>query len=302
MKETKLFIGVIFMISSFFLTAQVSVSTDGNDPDSSVMLDVKSNNKGFLPPRVANVSSVSSPVAGLMVYDQSLNCMRYYNGTAWSECMGKSFFCENPFVDYRDGKVYNSVQIGPQCWMAENLNIGTMIDGSSIQTNNDTIEKYCYDNNTTNCNTYGGLYLWDEAMQYITTPRTQGVCPTGWHLPTDAEWQTMEMFLGMTQGQAEATGWRGTDEGGKLKETKTTHWTSPNTGATNTSGFTGLPGGYRTAYGTFWGPTQYDATTFWSSSENDSTAWLRHLHYKHVKVLRNVLSKANGYSIRCVLD
>ncbi len=298
MKETKFFIGAIFMISSIFLTAQVSFNTDGSDPDSSAMLDVKSSGKGFLPPRVANVSAVSNPVAGLMVYDQNLNCMRYYDGTVWSECIGKPFICEDPFMDSRDGKVYNSVQIGSQCWMAENLNIGTMIDGSSSQTNNDTIEKYCYNNSTTNCNTYGGLYQWNEAMQYINTPGTQGICPTGWHLPADAEWKTMEMYLGMTQEQADATGWRGTDEGSKLKETGTTHWKPNNTGATNTSGFTGLPGGYRTTYDTFYGLTQY--ATFWSSSENDSTAWHRYLLYNHVQVRRDDLLKTHGFSMRCV--
>ena len=96
--------------------------------------------------------------------------------------------------------------------MAENLNVGTRINGSGSQTNNSTIEKYCYDDNEANCTTYGGLYQWDESMQYSTMPGVQGICPTGWHLPTDAEWTTLTTYLG---GEGIA--------GGKKKETGTTH-------------------------------------------------------------------------------
>ncbi len=101
--------------------------------------------------------------------------MRYYNGTVWSECMGKPFNGGDPFLDIRDGKVYTTIQIGTQCWMAENLNIGTMINGSSNQTNNATLEKYCFSDNTGNCDIYGGLYQWDEVMQYVTTEGTQDI-------------------------------------------------------------------------------------------------------------------------------
>jgi uncharacterized protein (TIGR02145 family) len=198
------------------------------------------------------------------------------------------------------GQSYNTVQIGTQCWMAKNLNIGTRIDGSGNQTNNSTIEKYCYGDNTSNCDTYGGLYQWDEMMQYVTTAGTQGICPTGWHLPTDAEWKTMEMHLGMSQAQADATGYRGTDEGDKLKEAGTTHWTSLNTGATNSSGFTGLPGGYRGTGGYFYHLTSY--ARFWSSSENGSDRCLRLLNDNHAQVARTNLIDAYGISVRCVQD
>ena len=83
--------------------------------------------------------------------------------------------------------------------MAENLNVGTRISGSSNQTNNSIIEKYCYDDLEANCNTYGGLYQWDEAMQYSATEGVKGICPTGWHLPTDAEWTTLADFLAENQ-------------------------------------------------------------------------------------------------------
>ncbi len=205
-------------------------------------------------------------------------------------------------MDSRDGKVYNSVQIGTQCWMAENLNVGIMIQGGEETTNNDTIEKYCYNNELDSCTKYGGLYQWDEMMQYVTTEGVQGICPTGWHLPSDDEWKTMEMHLGMSQAQTDATGWRGTDEGGKLKETGTTHWKSPNTGATNTSGFTALPGGYRNAVGYF---GNLGSNGFWwSATANGSpNAWSRYLSYSSDKVFRgNYLGKDYGFSVRCLRD
>jgi uncharacterized protein (TIGR02145 family) len=101
-----------------------------------------------------------------------------------------AFTCGTNIITYA-GQTYNTVLIGSQCWLKENLNLGTRIDGSSDQTNNSTIEKYCYDDNDANCTTYGGLYQWNEAMQYVTTAGTQGICPTGWHIPTYAEFQTL---------------------------------------------------------------------------------------------------------------
>jgi uncharacterized protein (TIGR02145 family) len=199
-----------------------------------------------------------------------------------SECL--------PFTDIRDGKNYNTVVIGGQCWMAQNLNIGTKINGSQDQTNNQIIEKYCYNDLESNCDIYGGLYQWNEAMQYVTTAGVQGICPAGWHLPTDAEWTTLTTFLG---GESVA--------GGKMKETGTTHWASPNTGATNTSGFTALPGGYRYSNGSFSDLTNY--TLFWSSSQYDASySWNRYLSYTTSNVYRYSYYKMYGVSGRCLKD
>lgn len=199
--------------------------------------------------------------------------------------------CGSPFTDTRDSKTYTTVPIGTQCWMAENLNIGTRIDGSSNQANNATIEKYCYENSEAQCDVYGGLYQWNEMMNYTTTPGVQGICPDGWHLPTDAEWTALTTYLG---GESVA--------GGKMKETGTTHWNSPNTGATNSSGFTGLPGGYRNIGGTF-GGLGSDGY-FWSSSEYSTTnAWARGLSYSSAFVYRYIgLNKSYGFSVRCLRD
>ena len=132
------------------------------------------------------------------------------------------------------GQVYHTVLIGNQCWMKENLNIGTMINGSLDQTNNDTIEKYCYLNDTANCAIYGGLYQWDEMMQYIATEGAKGICPTGWHIPSTSDWNELVAGLG---GDNIA--------GGSLKEEDSIHWLNPNVGANNASGFTGFGSGRR---------------------------------------------------------
>ncbi|MFT6338105.1 MAG: hypothetical protein ACJATI_004876 [Halioglobus sp.] len=208
-------------------------------------------------------------------------------------------------LDTRDNQTYKTVTIGTQTWMAENLNFGTMINSTTStdnQTDNDIIEKYCYSNDGANCTTYGGLYQWDEMMQYVTTEGTQGVCPTGWHLPTDTEWKTLEMELGMTQSQADGTGNRGTDQSSQLAGNEPL-WTNGNldqNGAFGSSGFTALPGGYRSTSGSFF--TQSNYAYFWSSSESGGTAWYRTLGYNNPKVYRFDYSKLYGFSVRCVQD
>jgi uncharacterized protein (TIGR02145 family) len=96
-----------------------------------------------------------------------------------------------PTVEY-EGQVYNTIQIFSQCWLKENLNVGMMIPEAKDQSNNGIIEKYCYNNEPDSCAKYGGLYRWDEMMQYTTQQGTQGICPPGWHLPTDEEWKVLE--------------------------------------------------------------------------------------------------------------
>ena len=100
-----------------------------------------------------------------------------------------SFTCGNSFTDPRNGQAYNTVQIGDQCWMAENLNIGYMINGTEEMTDNGVIEKYCYDDNPANCDEYGGFYQWNEMIQYMSATGLQGICPEGWRIPSDDEWE-----------------------------------------------------------------------------------------------------------------
>jgi len=199
-----------------------------------------------------------------------------------------SFTCSDPLT--YEGQVYNTVLIGNQCWFKENLNIGTMINGSENMSDDGVFEKYCYDDDPANCEIYGGLYQWNEMMEYSTTAGVQGICPSGWHLPTDGEWTVLTDFLG---GESVS--------GGKMKETGTTHWNPPNTGATNESGFTALPGGFRHADGSFikLGSSGY----FWSSSESSpDRAWLRRLYSNYGDVYRFNYFKSYGFTSRCLQD
>jgi len=208
-----------------------------------------------------------------------------------------------PITDPRDGKNYNTVLIGTQCWMAQNLNVGTRINGSVNQTNNGTVEKHCYSDNEANCTIYGGLYQWNEMMNYTTTSNSnpsgrQGICPTGWHVPSDAEWCQMEIFLDPTV-ICTNSGNLGTNIGGMLKETGTIHWSSPNVGATNSSGFTALPGGYRS------GGFSYLTTgaDFWTTTEyTTSNGYDYFLGYGSSQISKSIDPKTDSYSCRCVKD
>src|SRR5690554_1828898 len=218
------------------------------------------------------------------------------------------------FTDPRDGKVYITVIIGDQEWMAENLaylpSVNMVADGSEDAAGS-YYYVYGYDGTnvadakaTDNYATYGVLYNWTAAMDGEASSTTnpsgiQGVCPAGWHVPSDAEWTELTDYLGGTSVA-----------GGKLKETGTTHWNSPNTGATNETGFTALPGGYRYDYGTFddIGYGGFDDIGYggfwWSATERDATsAWDRGMSYGDSYVYRNYgFSKEVGFSVRCVRD
>jgi len=190
-----------------------------------------------------------------------------------------------PTVPY-GGKTYTTVQIGNQCWLKENLDVGVYVvstnTGSthSDVSNNGVIEKYCYDNNPANCNTYGGLYDWNEAMAYTTTPGTQGICPPGWHIPTLAEFEALKAAVN--------------NDGNALK--------SIGQGAgTNTSGFSALLSGYRSNNGGF-SNLGYN-TYFWSSTECGSKyADYLGLYYDNGNFNLDYYNKGNGFSVRCVKD
>jgi len=181
----------------------------------------------------------------------------------------------------------NWLTIGTQVWAKYNLNVGTMITGVTAQTNNSILEKYCYANTESNCTTYGGLYQWDEAMQYVTTEGAQGICPTGSHIPSDNDWKILEMQLGMSQVQADAEDWRGTDQGTQLKSGGSSGLNIPLAGDLGSGG-------------SFWGLSSY--TVLRSSSESSVYAWLRFLDSGNVTVNRYAGQKSDGFSVRCVGD
>jgi uncharacterized protein (TIGR02145 family) len=213
----------------------------------------------------------------------------------------KEVLIEYGTVSDIEGNTYKTVKIGGQEWMAENLITTKYSDGSAIPNITDKIlwaaditGAYCdYSNNPSNSVIYGRLYNW-----YIASSNNpKNVCPTGWHVPLDEEWTTFEVYLG---------GIRAEDSpkcliGGKLKETGLIHWDSPNSGATNKSGFSGLPGGGREPNGFF----QYLGTqaVWWSATEAYlSNAWSRNLLNYSTEDYRTDLSKNYGLSVRCVRD
>ena len=193
-----------------------------------------------------------------------------------------------------DGNVYHTVTIGKQVWMVENLKTTKLNDGTAIpiDTNhiawsNLTTPAYCNYNNTVNANiinTYGRLYNW-------YTVNTGKLCPTGWHVPDSAEWVTLINYIG---GQSVA--------GGKMKETGTSHWNKPNTGADNSYGFTALPAGGR-GHGSealSYASLGFDAI-FWSSTEVDAgNAYYYFMDFSDAYVSQNYYFKDGGFSVRCL--
>jgi uncharacterized protein (TIGR02145 family) len=208
-----------------------------------------------------------------------------------------------------DGNIYEIVKIGHQVWMAENLKVTHYRNGDSLPNITSNSEwthlktgAYCdYANDADNVPRYGRLYNWYAVND------SRGLAPEGWHVPTDEEWKQLEMYLGMSQSEADGKYLRGTDEGGTLKATGTIEggdglWFSPNTGATNDSGFSALPGGDRYGdYGPFY--SLGSLARYWSATElNSYHAWYRRLAYNNSQVYRGNYYKQDGFSVRCVRD
>jgi uncharacterized protein (TIGR02145 family) len=210
-----------------------------------------------------------------------------------------------------EGNTYKTIKIGTQTWMAENLRTTKYNDGTNIpivtdsaqwlnNRDNGNLKKQsmmCWYNNdrTTYAAKYGALYNW-----YAINPGTNGnknVCPTGWHVPTDAEWTTLINYL---DPHAEGGDKWENVAGGKMKSTGTDFWVSPNTDATNSSGFSGLPGGYRGYNGSFYRVVGFNGY-WWSSSEYyTSDAWYRILGCSYGDVYRSYHNKTYGFSVRCL--
>jgi uncharacterized protein (TIGR02145 family) len=186
-----------------------------------------------------------------------------------------------------DTNNYTTVQIGDQRWMAENLNVGQKILGKWNQSNNSIIEKYCYEDLIENCDQYGGLYQWNEMkkFEYLTV---QGICPENWRIPTLEELNHLAENLG---GLSVA--------GGKLKETGDEHWASPNDGASNSSGFTALPGGMRTSLKNFSDVSLSGG--YWSlTSHAGDLSPVVSLTNETGELIVNDKPRDEGYSVRCI--
>jgi len=222
---------------------------------------------------------------------------------------------DTPVTDI-DGNVYPTVVIGEQIWMARNLAVTRYADGTPVPYTPEAewwdslkVDEpgFCYYNNSkANRNTYGILYTWSAAINGMDTidpelEPVQGVCPDGWHLPSDGDWKKLEMFLGMTTLEADGEGWRG-NVGGKLKSTGREYWLIPNEGATDETRFSALPAGDRFPKGEYF--NLHYSTFFWTSSGYDQDyAWARALGYFVTTIYRgNIDSKEFGFSVRCVRD
>ena len=219
------------------------------------------------------------------------------------------------FTDARDGNEYGIVKIGDQWWMAENLAYLPSVSPTSISSYKEPVYYvYGYEGSsaieakaTENYITYGSLYNWtaamdDESSSDSNPSGVQGVCPDGWHLPSDSEWKELEMFMGMSPSEVEEDQVRGYDEGGMLKAAGQAQWFVPNSGATNETYYTALPGG-RALSNRFNGIGGYG---FWRSSTtnstNNTTSWTRCLGYPYSNIGRGQYDSSEGHSVRCVKD
>lgn len=270
----------VFCLFSIQLSAQVGIGT--STPHASAKLEVRSTTQGFLPPRMtaAERNSISSPTAGLIIW--CTNCgsngeLQVFNGAAWTSITGGP----------------TGIVIGTQEWMAENLNVSIFRDGTPIPhvTNLSTwagltTPAWCwYNNDPAQGAVYGRLYNWYAVAD------SRGLCPTGWHVPTDAEWTTLNDFL---CGHTVA--------GGKMKTTGTTRWNSPNTGATNSSRFSALPGGLVGFNGTQFADIG-TVGNWWGANQNQhSFGYMRYIMSNDASLYGGVTNLVNGLSVRCVKD
>jgi uncharacterized protein (TIGR02145 family) len=185
--------------------------------------------------------------------------------------------CGSPVTDIRDNRAYPTVQIGTQCWLAANLNYGTILSSSQDQRDNCVAEKYCFNDNPVNCTNSGGLYQWDELMQFDETPADQGFCPPGWHIPTENDWSTLFGHY-INSGFA----------GSPLKYS-------------GYSGFNALLSGVRNINKGWY--FQGFATFFWSSDiRSSSKAWAQGMNDLDPSVSAYPSSRVNAFSVRCLKD
>ncbi|MDP1621351.1 MAG: fibrobacter succinogenes major paralogous domain-containing protein [Bacteroidales bacterium] len=267
--------------------AQAGINTDGSTPDPSAGLDVKFINKGFLPPRMSQSgrNAIQNPAAGLIIFNTTTRRIDVFDGTDWY-ALGK----ETPDLTDYDGNAYPVVRIGNKQWMARNLRAIHYANGTPI------VNAMVYSGDTSDIAAYGLLYNWNaimhlEASSNLNPSGVQGVCPGGWHLPSENEWLELLGYYGGTSAA-----------GGPLKEASYFHWAQPNTGASNVSGLTLQPGGYAVFAGgqLVYGEKQFNGN-YWSCTEYDvNRAYDFSFYYDYSGVYHVNNSKGMYFSVRCV--
>lgn len=217
-------------------------------------------------------------------------CCLFVSSRLTGQSAAGLFRCGDNLVDDRDGQVYPTVQIGSQCWMARNLNIGKTVPDFN-QAGNGVIEKTCYDNDPQNCEVFGGLYTWYETMDGETSEGERGICPPGWQVPSRADWDQLRRFLGYI-------------DAGQQVKVEADH--DPAWDGTNSSGFSALPAGV--GHDSYFGRKGH-WSLFWTSTEVDGDyAWFAQLdrfwypapEKYRIIYLGNHFKKMNGFSVRCI--
>ena len=315
-------IGYIVFLLSVILTLLAACSTptvssdDSDESSEKVEREEDSSSSGIINGKKPDRSSSSENKIESSSSVSSVNCSALLAvETEWSWNVPKE--CRfNPDIDYgimtdeRDGKVYRTVKIGNQVWMAENLNYA-----DSVKTPSLLERSWCFDDEPKNCDVTGRLYTWAAAIDSVelyrdmsidcgsykacTLPDTvYGICPSGWHLPTETEWEALITNIGGTISRNGQT-WN-SDVGQVLKsKTGWKEWSYSGNG-TDTYGFSALPAGIRSSFD---GSFHSDEADFWSSTENDETVWSVWLYYGNsVANLISIAAKYNGCSVRCVKD
>lgn len=316
-------------ITGCFATCRMQAQNIGigtSSPHASAQLDISSTQRGFLPPRMtfAQIQAIPVPAPGLMGWCTDCGTsgqLLVFDGTGWTAAaLGAvsrplppgTHSCgvsdvHNTALAYgsmtdQEGNRYKTIQIGTQEWMAENLKTGSYRNGEAIPvvvadaawTSSSTGATCWYNNDSTTYNCpYGRLYNW-----YAVTD-TRNLCPAGWHMPSDAEWNTLIGYLDPAFYPG-VSGTQSTSAGRKMKSAGTQYWNSPNV-ADNSSGFSALPGGFRYGTATFSLTGIYAG---WWSAGSASTyiGWFRYQYGGDANILRGSNSKAYGYSVRCLRD
>ncbi len=280
---------IIITYLSIFLSLTANAQSLGIgtiNPDSTAVLDVKSSSKGFLLPRMTFVqrNAIANPAAGLIIWCIDCDEMQVYEGTKWKNMSGTP----------ASGITFPNVKICYDTWMIKNLNVRKYRNGDTIPIVTDptvwknlTTGAMCwYNNDISTDSTYGLFYNWYA----VNDPR--GLAPEGWHVPTLLEWVTMENCLGKEE-----------IAGGKLKSTSSL-WSAINTGATNRSGFTGIPARFRDGNsGLFDNTSNFIIGSWWTSSQYGlNQASVKYLINNGKMVLSPVANKSYGLSVRCIKD